>query len=184
MTELDEYVLEEAGHQGETLVITDLVSLVERHHPLDAPGAPVDLLEAYVAELAETDARFEPENVREAVEERLVDSETWVDADALYPLGDDRVSNYPLRWHEQLGGESDVRRYIEVILDNLPAEGEETFDTGGAGTGIPKLQLLEIVEVLGGLSQGEVRRQLDELEDEGAIAGDVREYPNARIELT
>ena len=184
MYELDDTVLDEAGHEGTTLVVTDLVSLIERFHPLDEPGAPIDLVEAYVAELAETDARFEPENVRESIEERLVDSETWVDDSSLYPVDEGRVSKYPLRWHEQLGGEDDLRRIIEVVLDDLPADGEEAFDTGGAGTGIPKSELIQIAEVLGRMPQAEVRRQLARLEDDGEIDSDVREHPNARIELS
>ncbi|MFB6130343.1 MAG: hypothetical protein ABEJ28_05925 [Salinigranum sp.] len=169
MSDLNDHVLEEASAEGETLLIADLVSLIERHHPLSEIGAPVDLLEEYVAALAEGDSRFEPETVREAVEERLVDSETWVAVDALYPVAEGRVSVYPRRWHEQLDGEEDLLRIIEVVVDDLPEGGRETWATGGPGPGIPKDKLVEMGELFGGLQLTEIRDQFRELKDAGEI---------------
>ena len=52
MVDLSDRVVEEAVHEGETLLVADLVSLAERAHR-DRPGIDRDRLEAYAEALDE-----------------------------------------------------------------------------------------------------------------------------------
>lgn len=184
MPELREEVLDEAFHEGETLIVNDLVGLIERHHDDGHYGASVDLIEAYLERLAEEDSRYDPESVREAVDEQLVDGETWVDADSLYDVGDGRVSKFPLEWHEALEGEDDVYEYVTFIVDALPEGGRESFATGGAGPGVPRQRLIDAGEIIGNLSQGEVKRQLEQLGERGRIDVSDEQHPQGRVRPT
>ncbi len=184
MPEFRQDVLDEAFHEGETLIVNDLVGLIERHHDDGHYGAPVDLVEAYVERLAEEDSHYKPEGVREAIDEQLVESETWVDVGALYDVGDGRVSKFPLEWHEALGGEDDVYEIVTYLVDALPEGGRESFDTGGPGPGIPRQQLIDIAEIIGGLSQDEVKRQLEQLGERDEIAVSTEQHPQGRVRPT
>ena len=184
MPELRDDVIDQAFHEGETLIVNDLVGLIERHHDDGHYGVPVDLVEAYVERLAEEDSRYKPEGVREAVDEQTVDGEAWVDADSLYEVGDGRVSKFPLEWHEALGGEEDVYEIVTFIVDALPEGGRESFDTGGAGPGVPRQRLIDVGEILGGLSQDEVKRQLEQLGEADEIDVSTEQHPQGRVRPT
>ena len=184
MTELRDDVIDQAFHEGETLIVNDLVGLIEKHHDDEHYGAPTDLVEAYVERLAEEDARYKPEGVSQALDEQVVEDEAWVDADVLYDVGEGRVSTFPLAWHEALSGEDDVYEYVRFIVDALPEDGREAFQTGGAGPGIPRQQLIAAGEILGGLSEGEVKRQLEQLGERGEIAVSDEQHPQGRVRPT
>ena len=184
MPELRDDVLEEAFHEGETLLVNDLVGLVEKYHDDGHYGAPVDLAEAYVERLAREDSRFKPEEVRDAIDERLAEGETWSDPDSLYDVGAGRVSRFPLSWHEALHGEDDVYEYVTFIVDALPEDGREAFQTGGQGPGVPRQRLVEAGEILGGLSQGEVKHQLEELGNAGRVDVSDEQHPQGRVRPT
>lgn len=184
MPELRDDVIDQAFHEGDTLIVNDLVGLIERHHDDDYYGAPVDLVRAYVERLAEEDARYEPEGVRQALDEQTVDDESWVDADSLYDVGEDRVSKFPLEWHEALSGEEDVYELVRFVVDALPEDGREAFATGGAGAGIPRQRLIDMAEILCNLSQAEVKRQLEELGERGEIEVSDEQHPQGRVRPT
>lgn len=184
MPELRDDVIEQAFHEGETLIVNDLVGLIEKHHDDEHYGAPVDLVEAYVERLAEEDSRFKPEEVREAIDEQTAEGETWSDPDSLYDVGEGRVSRFPLEWHETLSGEDDMYEYITYIVDALPEDGREAFQTGGQGPGVPRQRLVEAGEILGGLSQGEVKHQLEQLGESGEIEVPDEQHPQGRYRPT
>lgn len=181
MPELRDDVIDQAFHEGDTLIVNDLVGLIEKHHDDDQYGAPVDLVRAYVERLAEEDSRFEPEGVDRALDEQTVDDESWVDDDSLYDVGEGRVSKFPLAWHEALSGEKDVYEYLTFVVDTLPDQGRESFGTGGQGPGIPRQRLIDACEVIGGLSEDDVKRQLQRLGDEGEIVAEAEQHPHQRI---
>ena len=184
MPELRDDVIDQAFHEGETLIVNDLVGLIEKHHHDDYYGVPVDLVEAYVERLAEEDSRYKPEGVREAIDEQVAEGEAWVDADSLYDVGDGRVSKFPLEWHEALSGEEDVYEIVTFVVDALPDEGRDAFATGGAGPGVPRQRLIDIAEIIGGLPQGEVKRQLEQLGEAGEIEVPSEQHPQGRIHPT
>ena len=184
MPELRDHVIDEAFHEGDTLIVNDLVGLIERHHDDGYYGAPVDLVEAYVERLAEEDSRYDPEGVSQALDEQTVDDESWVDADSLYDVGEGRVSKFPLGWHEALSGEEDVYELVTFVVDALPDEGRDAFATGGAGEGVPRQRLIEMGEILCGLSQAEVKRQLEELGEQGRIEVPDEQHPQGRVHPT
>ena len=181
MPELRDDVIDQAFHKGDTLIINDLVGLIERHHDDEYYGAPVDLVEAYVERLAEEDSRYKPEGVSQALDEQTVDDESWIDADSLYDVGEGRVSKFPLEWHEALHDEEDVYEYVTFVVDALPDEGRDAFAVGGAGPGIPRQRLIDLVQVIGHLDESDIKEQLQRLGDEGRIEAEAEEHPNQRI---
>ena len=84
LVEISEQALAEATDRGRNLLTTELVTLIERYHPHDQPGVSQETLEAYATVLAdESDYRFDVENFLDAIDEHLVDVETWADNDVL-----------------------------------------------------------------------------------------------------
>ncbi|WP_224447579.1 hypothetical protein [Haloprofundus salilacus] len=180
MPELNEHVLEEAGDRGRTLLVSDLIGLVELYEQSDRPGADPERVVTYAEALAEEGARIDAGSVPSAIEERLTDATSWVGDDVLYTVGDGRVSTFPQRWHEQLEGENDIRGYLKVILDDV-GESEEAFDEGGAGTGVPRSLLFGVTAALGELNPTEAKAQIQALRDEGVLTEDADQHPNARV---
>ncbi|WP_224332572.1 hypothetical protein [Haloprofundus halobius] len=180
MPELNDTVLSEAGDRGRTLLVTDLVGLIERHERSDRPGVESERVVTYAEALEADGARIDAPSVPSAVEERRTNSSSWVGDDVLYTVDDGRVSTFPERWHEGLRGESDVRRYLEVILDDVD-DSENAFSMGGAGRGVPRSLLFDATAALGELNPTEAKAQIEALRDEGVLAEDVDQHPNARV---
>lgn len=181
MVELDEDVLDEADHRGESLLPVDLVALVEQHHDDGRPGVPRDVLAAYADALAErTDFRMDADAFHSTIDERLTDAETWAGRDALYEVGGNRVSRYPAGWQDALHGSTDVREYVAFLMGEDPAFVEEF---AGAGRGIPEETLLDVVSVLGGVGRGDARAALNEARDAGDVVEGADQHPDARVYL-
>jgi hypothetical protein len=314
--ELSTHVIDEAWSRGETLLIDDLIKLVARHDDDGHDGVRVDRLVAYAKHLHEDGHPVDPERIRPAIEERVVDDAEWVGQDTLYRLGvdenesrartheergdgdgsevspeeddareadaeaaqeseeakgttdgdgaetesdtedaaedppeseshepdavsddeeeeaepadandeekerseeppeseaddeaepaddgserptlgpevdvdgEDRVSVCPESWYDELSGERDITRYIEVITSKL-AHNDTEFDRGGAGDvgagdGIPENVLLDIVGVIGGVDRDDARSEIERLRDEGVLAEDADQHPNANVRL-
>ncbi|KTG09644.1 hypothetical protein AUR64_08340 [Haloprofundus marisrubri] len=180
MPELNEHVLREAGDRGRTLLVSDLVRLIERHESTNRPGVDPERVVTYAESLEADGARIDAGSVRGAIEERQTDSSSWIGEDALYAVGDGRVSTYPKQWHEALEGDEDVRRYLEVILDDV-GDSENAFDRGGPGTGVPRSLLLDVTSVLGDLTPEETKAQIQALRGDGVLAEDADQHPDARV---
>jgi hypothetical protein len=182
MVEPDERVLEEATARRRKLRPGELIELVERHGSRDRPGVARDVIETHAAALDERlRGQFDAETVRDAIDERLTESETWVDENALYAVGD-RVSVYPARWHETLGGSTDLPAYVEFLREATAFR--EDVDSGGRGRGIPEDTLLDAISVIGRVERRAAKARLDELRKEGVVAEDADQHPESRVRLT
>jgi hypothetical protein len=180
MPELNETVLEEAGDRGRTLLVSDLVGLIERHEDDGSPGTTTERVVTYAETLSERGARIDAEAVPSAIEERRTESTSWVGDETLYNVGDGRVSAYPKQWHENLRGEDEVTQYLEVILDDV-GDSEDAFNKGGPGTGVPRSLLLSVTSVLGDLTPTDTKAQIQALRQEGVLNEDADQHPDARV---
>jgi hypothetical protein len=179
MVELSDRVVDEFGHRGDSLLVDEFLSLVERHHPTDEPGVDWAVVEAYAAALDERGvSQLDGDVVLERIESKRTNSETWVNGEVIYDLGDGRVSTYPAAWHDRLGGSTDVVGFVEFLTD-----AEASIGQGGAGEGVPEEFLLDAVAVVGGLDREDAKARLEELRRSGPLAEDADQHPNARVRL-
>ena len=180
MVEISEQVLAEATHRSRNLLTTELVALIERHHPHDQPGVSRETLEAYAKALTdEPDYRFDAEGFLDEIDERLIDIETWAGNDALYPV-DDRVSAYPAQWHAELGGSIDVRAYLDFLQNEAVGF---MHDTRGPGQGVPEETLLDIVATVGRTDREEAKNALADLRQGGELVEGPDQHPDAGVRL-
>ena len=182
MVELSEHVLEIVGHKGHSVSTEDLLGHLECYHSHDEPGLTREVLEAY-GEAIERDGRvpFTATALLKVIDSRLTDSATCIEG-AFYEVAPDRVSGFPVRWHEQLDGETDVREYLRFIQSDASGyRGDAGEDLHAAG--VPKSLLRAAVAVLGGQYYGEVDQQINDLRQQGEVAAYPDQHPNADIQL-
>lgn len=180
MTDLDERVLNEARQQGSNLLTEELLALIERHHPHETPGVTRETVGRYADALADTQAyEFDPTAFDDELTKRLTDAETWQGRTALYALDDDRVSVYPARWHDRLGGSTDVREFVRFLLEREAFLAD--LDSGGAGHGIPEDTLLDVVAVVGRIDREDAKATLERHRAEGELVEDADQHPDARV---
>lgn len=182
--DLSETVLDEIAGHRETILAGDIVVLAEQYDEAYAHerGVPVDRLVAYVEELARNGYSLDPDGVREGLDEKAVRSDTFAGTDKLYWVGEDRVSAFPPRWHEELDGETDLVRYVEVMLRDID-DSEDAFDHGGAGSGIPVPDLVNAVNAMSDLTREQVSSEISRLNSEGVLEEDTEQHPEARVRL-
>jgi len=181
MTDVRDAVIEEVTHRSRNLLPTELVALIERHHHGDSPGIERETLTTYARALAdEPNFAVDPEGIDQVVEDRLVDTETWAGDDALYVLGDDRISAYPRAWHDRLGGETDVREYVTYLESDASGFADsDPYD----GSGIPESTLLDVVPVVGRTDRDAVKAQIEDRRAAGEISQGADQHPDARVNL-
>lgn len=183
MVDTDETVLRELEGIGQSLTMAGFVETVERLHPHDRPGVARETLDAYVDAFDRSDTvGYDADAFRERLEEAITDSETWAGPDRLYAQGDDRLSVYPRTWHERLGGSDDLRRYVAFLQEEAP-EFQRDAGRSGPGKGIPEQQLLEVVSVVGRIDRDEAKSRLESLREEGVLAEDADQHPEAGVVL-
>ncbi|WP_018129180.1 hypothetical protein [Haladaptatus paucihalophilus] len=183
MAQIDEDALREIRHKGESLLLEDLLLLIERHHPHEQPGISRETIESYAETLSESrDDQFNIETFHEKLNTQLTDSHTWAGKEAIYELASGRISRYPEAWHDRLGETADIREYIAFLQDEAP-EFKDDLGRGGAGPGIPEQPLLDVVAVVGHVDRDDVKAQLQELREQGEIAEDADQHPNAGVVL-
>lgn len=178
MTRLDDAVIEEVHERGERLLADELVELVEKHHRDDQPGVSRALVDDYVDELEES-STFDAEALRVQLEEHLTDDRSYVDSNAVYELGDDRVSSYPASWHERLDADASL---VDVVYVMTHSSGD-TPDSASS-SGVAKYDLYTAAQIFMGVSRDEAREQLTELRDEGVLLADADQHPRAGVTLT
>jgi hypothetical protein len=179
MVELNDHVIDEFGHRGSSMLAGEFLSLIERHHPTDGPGVDWDVVEAYADVLdREGVSQLNSEDMRSPLEEKRRESETWIDEDIVYDLGDGRVSKYPAEWHERLGGETDIVEFVDVLTDV-----DSSIGQSGQGNGVPEDFLLDVAAIVGGLDREEAKSRLEEQRRDGPIAEDADQHPEARVRL-
>lgn len=177
--ELRDDVVDEIVHRGPATV-RRTVLLVERGHRTE-PGVDREALDDYVDALeARDDFEFDPEWFYDELDDGLVDAEEWVDEDRLYRLGDDRISRYPPRWHDQLGGSDDVAEFVATLTATGFAE---SVGQSGAGGGLDEEALLDAVSAVGRVPKTEAKGELETLRDEGVVVEDADQHPHAGVYL-
>ena len=183
MTNVNDAVVERVTDRGRNLLLTEAVGLIERHHPSDARGLGRETLRAYAEAFAEEpNFGFAPEKFVESVDDALVGVETYVGDDALYDLGDDRISVYPRAWHDRLGGETDIREYV-AYLESDESGFADNSPRGGRGDGIDQPTLLDVVAVLSDLDRNAARAQIEERRANGQIRQPADQHPDARVQI-
>ena len=181
MSELNDEVFAAARQRGRTLLTEELVALIERHHPHDRPGVAREVVTRYADRLdGERAYNFDRDAFLDEVDARLVDTETWRRTDALYALGNDRVSRYPARWHDALGGSRDVREYVDFLLGETDGFLDD-LDSGAAGRGIPENELLDVVSVVGRTDRETAKAEVERAREAGDLAEDADQHPEARV---
>ncbi len=182
MVEVDGAVIEEAVHEGESMTMRDLIELIERSHDEQA-GIDRATLAAYAEELAaQRDYAFDAEGFLSAVDEKRTDTETWVGLDRLYDLGDGQVSLYPARWHEELGGSTDVAAYLRYVTEEAPQFIEDE-GRGGASFGIPEDTLMGIIATVGRVDRQQAQAAIEAAREDGEVVEDVDQHPQAGVYL-
>jgi len=183
MVDLNERVIEEAVHEGESMLLRELFDLVERGHDGRA-GVSHEALSAYARRLADRDDfDLDADGLLDEIDDRTTASETWAGYDRFYELGDGRLSQYPTLWHDHLGGSDDVAAYLRFVRDEQPAFVDD-LDHGGAGDGVPEDTLVHVLMVVGRLDQGAATRVIEDARDRDVVAEDLDQHPQANVALT
>lgn len=178
MVELNEHVLDEFGHRGDSLIAEEFLSLIERYHSSDGPGVDRSVVRAYAEALDERGmSQLDSDEIEAELDRKTVESETWA-GDGVYEVGDDRLSNYPAAWHDRLGGSTDIVEFVETLTGVDPPIGQT-----GAGSSVPEDVLIDIVAVVGGLDREEAKVRLEELRRDGPLAEDADQRPQAGVRL-
>lgn len=177
MTRLDDAVIEEADGRGERLLADELVELAERHHDFDEPGVPRGLVDDYFDALEER-ASFDVEPMREQFRDHLTADRSFVDTNAVYEVGDDRVSGYPASLHQRLDEDATLADYVYVMTHSMGDTAESA-----ASPGVAKDELLGAATAVGERSHQEAREQLKDLRADGVLVADADQHPRAGISL-
>ena len=178
--ELDSEALDTAEERGQYLLAKELLTFIEEYDDQVDRGVHIDRLEAYADALDERGVQsVGAEQMDALVEADRTDLATWVDADAIYDVGDG-FSAFPARWHDELRGEEDVLRYVDVIDDDLSG-GEKETATGATGDGVPQDLLLDAVSALGPFSRDGAKSEIERLREEGYVEELADQHPQARI---
>lgn len=164
------------------MLLEELFDLIERSHDGEA-GVGRELVVAYVRELASRRGyAFDADGFLDEIDERLTDSETWAGADRYYELPGDRLSQYPVRWHDQLGGSTDAAAYVRFLAQEV-SEFVEGMDRGGAGPGIPEDTLVTIISIVGRVDHGAARAAIEDARERGDLIEDADQHPQAGVYL-
>jgi len=181
--EPNDYVLEQAEREGESLLIGELLLYIERYDADDRPGVSDAQLDAYVEALVEKNVfPRSADVVREQIDRRTEDSEAWTGEDSFYRVGTDRVSSFPKRWHEQLGPEDDLRAFVRVMTEDIETSSRGT-DRGGQGRGVPQQLLLDAATVLADYDRGDAKTELEDLRDRDELVMDADMNREGRVQL-
>jgi len=183
MADVDETVLDEAGHEGESMSPVDLVALVE-HHSGETPGVDRETLAAYANALeARGDYDFDADRFLDRVDDRVIDTESWSGMEQFYALGDGRISKYPAEWHDRLGGSTDAAAYVRVITDRAPDFAEFT-DREGVAPAVAKDDLIDVIEVVGGVDRETAAGAIERARDDGRVGEYADQHPQTGVYAT
>ena len=181
MVDTDQQAVEEIVHEGDALGTSRLVDILERYHD-DRPGVPRDAIGAYARELNERDdSSFDAEAFRDVVEDRLTDSDRWVDdGDRLYELDGGRISQYPATWHDRLRGERDPAAYLRFF----EAEAPEVLGTAPGGRQrANEDQLIDVMAVVGEMSRDAAKGAIESAREADRVVEDADQHPKAGVYL-
>lgn len=184
--EVDDAVIDELVARGRNLLLPEAVMLVERAHRGGESGVRRERLGAYDEALAGSGGvateHFDPAEFVAAVRDRLTDSETWTARRDVYRVGAGRVSRYPARWHEELGGVPDPREWVRFLRETDSAF-LDGHGAAGAGGGVAEDELLDAIATVGQVPRPDVKARVEELRDAGEVAEDADQHPDAGVRL-
>ena len=175
MTAVDSDLANELSHHDDYFTARELVQYLERHHPVEGPGVPRDLVEAYADELEYDRERFDT-----SFEDRLTDARSWQPGDRLYRVGEN-VSIYPPAWHERLADTTDLSEYVDVMLESVRAP--DGVEVERADLGVSQDDLLTAVEIIAELDRGEARKRLRNQRLEGSLVLYAFQNPEELVRL-
>lgn len=161
MVSVDPDLVEQLTPHDEYFTVRGLVQYLERHHAVEGPGVPRDLVTAYVEELEYDSDRFES-----SLDDRLTDARTWHPGERLYRVGEN-VSIYPPSWHERLADSTDVSEYVEVMLESVAAPEGVEIDRGKLG--IVQDDLLTAIEIIAETDRASARELVRKQRLEGRV---------------
>ncbi|MDG5776541.1 hypothetical protein VB773_18835 [Haloarculaceae archaeon H-GB2-1] len=183
MVELEDHIVDEIVHGGESLSLLDVFSRLERQHPHDRPGIARETVAAYLDALASRrDYDVDAEGFLTDVDAATTAETEWVGRDALYRLDSGRLSTYPQAFHDELGGSTDVPAYVSFLQNHVP-EFKHDVSEGAAGEGISKDTLLEVVAIVGRTDRETATDELERYRAEGALVEDADQHPQAGVSL-
>ena len=175
MVSVDSDLANELSHHDDYFTARELVQYLERHHPVEGPGVPRDLVEAYADELDYDRDRFDT-----SLDDRLTDARSWQSGNLLYRI-DGNVSIYPAEWHDRLADTTDLAEYVEVMLESVRAP--DAVEIEREDLGVSQDDLLTAVEIIGELDRGEARRLLKNQRLEGALVMYAFQNPEELVRL-
>lgn len=182
MTDLEERVVEDAVRDGELIRVPEFVELAERAHA-DERGVERERVWAYAEAVSDRpEVEFDPGTFRERVRERATDADAWLDDEAVYAIGDRRLSRYPARWHEDLGGSDDVAAYVAYLAETDAAFVNDPSAVE-AGPKVPQQRLIAVMAAVGTVDRDEARAALADAREAGEVVQDVDQHPNAGVYL-
>ncbi|USZ68847.1 hypothetical protein NGM10_03705 [Halorussus salilacus] len=164
MTSVDSDLVENLAHHDDYLTARELVQYLERHHPVEGPGVPRDLVEAYAEELD-----YDPHRLATSLDDRTTDSPTWQPGDRVYRI-EGNLSIYPASWHERLADTTDLSRFVEVMLESVAAPDGVEVERGDLG--VRQDDLITAVEIIAEIGRGEAHGLLRDQR----VAGDIVLY--------
>lgn len=182
MREIDESVIDEAVHEGSSMTRRDLFELIERSHDEQA-GIDRETVVAYARELESIDEyAFDADGFLDIVDERLTAETEWLGSDHYYELPGDRLSQYPARWHDELGGSTDAAAYVRFITEEVPSFVED-LGRGGVGAGIPEDTLIKIIATVGRVDMPSAQAAIEDARENGELTEDADQHPQAAVYL-
>lgn len=182
MADTNEQVLEDARQRGESLTPKELLVLIERRHPTGGPGVERETVDAYdEAAAADGDTPLDEGQLTDEIETALLDSETWVNSDTYYTIGENRISAFPEEWHDSLGGSDDLRVYVDTIAQSIV---DDDASRGGRGAGVPERLLLDAVAAIGSIDRETAKDRLEDRRSEDELVQDADQHPDARVYLS
>ncbi|MFC7080070.1 hypothetical protein [Halorussus caseinilyticus] len=104
----------------------------------------------------------------DAVDERLTDSDEWEAGGRFYDLGD-RISAYPLDWHETVSDTHDIRDVIEVIQAEVTEPEGDRQEAVTEERGVPQPKVIRVAETVAGIEKSDTEKRIKELRKNGEI---------------
>jgi hypothetical protein len=182
MEAIDESVIDEAIHQGSTMSRRDLFGLIERSQNQQA-GVDREVVVAYARELeSKEEYAFDADRFLDVVDEKRTAETEWARIDHYYELPGDRLSQYPARWHDELGGSTDATAYVRFITEEVPTFVEE-LGRGGVGAGIPEDTLIKILATIGKVDRTTAQAAIENARETGDLTEDADQHPQAGVYL-
>lgn len=161
MASVDQDLVSDLARHDSAMTLTQLVRYLERHHPIEGPGVPRAVVEAYADELD-----YDSDRIAASFEDRLTDARGWQPGNRLYRVGEN-VSIYPPDWHERLAETTDVSEYVSAMVGSIRTPDGVEIDE--VQVGVSQADLLTAIEIIAGVDRETARRSLQSQRREGRV---------------